>query len=273
MRDLEFESGKDAKLGKGSYGEVTKATHKALNIPIAVKKIDKRSLTSTKIKETLIREIRIQKQLNHDYLCRLYSSFEDKETIYLALEFASKGNLFFLIRREKYLSEDTAFYFFIQVCSGIYHMHKQGLIHRDIKPENILIKDGNIIKICDFGWCVQTDVSKPRNTFCGTLEYMAPEMIRQQPHNHTLDIWALGILLYELVHGRAPFTGASPNEISDKIKRGNVRFKPGVSEEYKDLVLALLRETQSDRLPLIKVFDHEWVKSFEKKYNLSKVPN
>jgi hypothetical protein len=80
-------------------------------------------------------------------------------------------------------------------------------------------------------------------------------------------------LLYELVHGRAPFTGASPNEISDKIKRGNVRFKPGVSEEYKDLVLALLRETQSDRLPLIKVFDHEWVKSFEKKYNLSKVPN
>ena len=86
-------------------------------------------------------------------------------------------------------------------------MHKQGLIHRDIKPENILIKDGNIIKICDFGWCVQTDVSNPRNTFCGTLEYMAPEMILNNPHNHTLDIWALGILLYELVHGRAPFTG------------------------------------------------------------------
>lgn len=92
--------------------------------------------------------------MNHEYICRLYSSFEDKTTIYLSLEFAKKGNLFYLIRKEKYLSEDTAFYFFIQVCSGIYYMHKQGLIHRDIKPENILIKEGNIIKICDFGWCV-----------------------------------------------------------------------------------------------------------------------
>jgi len=92
--------------------------------------------------------------MNHEYICRLYTSFEDKQTIYLALEYASKGNLFYLIRREKYMSEDTAFYFFVQVCSGIYYMHKQGLIHRDIKPENILIKDGNIIKICDFGWCV-----------------------------------------------------------------------------------------------------------------------
>ena len=96
----------------------------ATSLLVAVKKIEKASLTSSKIKETLIREIRIQKQLNHEYICRLYTSFEDKETIYLALEYASKGNLFYLIRKEKYLSEDTAFYFFIQVCSGIYYMHK-----------------------------------------------------------------------------------------------------------------------------------------------------
>ena len=91
---------------------------------IEIKKIEKSSLSSSKIKETLIREIRIQKQLNHEYICRLYTSFEDKTTIYLALEYASKGNLFYLIRKEKYLSEDTAFYFFIQVCSGIYYLHK-----------------------------------------------------------------------------------------------------------------------------------------------------
>lgn len=151
-------------------------------------------------------------------------------------------------------------------------MHKQGLIHRDIKPENILIKEGNIVKICDFGWCVQTDASSPRSTFCGTLEYMAPEMINNTPHNHTLDIWALGILLYELVHGRAPFTGAQPREIGDKIRRGAVRFKPSCTDEFKDLVLALLQATPADRIPLIKVFDHPWVKAFEKKYNLSRTP-
>lgn len=85
-------------------------------------------------------------------------------------------------------------------------MHKNGFIHRDIKPENLLIDQNNILKICDFGWCVEQKDEEQRNTFCGTLEYMAPEMITGIPHDHRLDIWCLGILLYELVHGHAPFT-------------------------------------------------------------------
>jgi serine/threonine protein kinase len=101
---------------------------------------------------------------------------------------------------------------------------------------------------------------------------MAPEMIQNKNHNHTLDIWSLGILLYELVHGRAPFTGVHPREISDKIMRGQIRFKPGLSNEYKDLVNKILVYETTERLPLIKVFDHPWVKNFEKKYNLSKHP-
>jgi len=144
------------------------------------------------------------------------------------------------------------------------------LIHRDIKPENILIKDENIVKICDFGWCVQSDHMQQRNTFCGTLEYMAPEMIQNKNHNHTLDIWSLGILLYELVHGRSPYTGINPREISDKIMRGQIRYKPGLSNEYKDLVNKILVNEPTERIPLIKVFDHPWVKNFEKKYNLQK---
>jgi serine/threonine protein kinase len=132
---------------------------------------------------------------------RLYTSIEDDKYIYLILEYASKGNLFYLIRNKKTLTEDEAFYFFIQTCAGIYFLHKNGFIHRDIKPENLLLGEDNILKICDFGWCVHADDRTERSTFCGTLEYMAPEMIQNLPHNHTLDVWCLGILLYELVHG------------------------------------------------------------------------
>lgn len=101
---------------------------------------------------------------------------------------------------------------------------------------------------------------------------MAPEMIQNKAHNHTLDVWSLGILLYELVHGRAPFTGSHPREISEKIMRGQIKFKPGLSEEYKDLVNSILKYETNERVPLIKVFDHPWVKNFERKYNLCKTP-
>ena len=88
-----------------------------------------------------------------------------------------------------------------------------------MKPENLLVGSDNVLKICDFGWCVEAQIGgqdpdaaegnfdEQRNTFCGTLEYMAPEMITSKPHNHQIDVWSLGILLYELVHGRAPFRG------------------------------------------------------------------
>ena len=84
-------------------------------------------------------------------------------------------------------------------------MHKKNIIHRDLKPENLLIDTEGNIKLCDFGWSAEVSLLEKRKTFCGTIDYMAPEMIKNQPHDHSLDIWCLGILLYELLHGYAPF--------------------------------------------------------------------
>jgi serine/threonine protein kinase len=103
-----------------------------------------------------MREVDIHKKLKHENIIRLHTSFEDSHFIYLVLEYAAKGNLFFIIRNKRQLSEDEAFYFFMQACSGLYFLHKNGLIHRDIKPENLLLNNENILKICDFGWCVQS---------------------------------------------------------------------------------------------------------------------
>lgn len=191
------------------------------------------------------------------------------------LEYASHGNLFHLIRkrfaRGEGLSEDDAFYFFVQAAAGIYFLQKKGFIHRDLKPENLLLCERNEIKICDFGWCVQQESNQQRTTFCGTLEYMAPEMITCQPHNHTIDVWSLGVLLYELCHAKAPFRG-SQNEIVSQILAGTIAFKAGLSKEYKTLVRVLLQQQPEARLPLVKVFSHPWVLHFQQKYNIVKEP-
>jgi serine/threonine protein kinase len=139
LSDIQFQKGKSS-LGKGAYGEVEMATHKRLGIKLAIKKIDKRSLVNKKIRATLLREVDIHKRLKHENIIRLYASCEDAETIYLVLEYAEMGNLFFFIRKQKRrLSEEEAFHYFIQTCSGIYFLHKHGLLHRDIKPENLLL--------------------------------------------------------------------------------------------------------------------------------------
>ena len=142
------------------------------------------------------------------------------KNLYLLLEFATRGTLFNLIKKKHYLSEDEAFFFFIQAWAGIYFIHSLGLIHRDIKPENMLLDKNYCLKIWDFGWWAAAENNALRNTFWGTLEYMCPEMIINGSHNHTLDIWCLGIFLYELLHGHAPFQGPSFSTISERIMKG-----------------------------------------------------
>ena len=99
----------------------------------------------------------IQKKLYHENIVRLFTDLEDSKYVYLILEYVPQGNLFYIIKRQKMMNEDTAFYYFIQTVAGIYFLHKNGFIHRDIKPENLLVGDNNILKICDFGWCVEVD--------------------------------------------------------------------------------------------------------------------
>jgi serine/threonine protein kinase len=112
----------------------------------------------------------------------------------------------------------------------------------------------------------------PRNTFCGTLEYMSPEMITNGSHNHTLDVWCLGILLYELLHGHAPFRGGNYSIIYERIMKGKIRFKKSLPEDARDLIRKILQREANERLPLIKVFAHPWVLRLQKKHNLTKEP-
>ena len=159
---------------------------------------------SPKQKENFRKEIDIHERLIHPNIIRLYGSIEDESNIYLVLEFAENGTLFEYSRNKGKLSEKESIFFFIQAVRAIDFLHKNNFIHRDLKPENLLLTHGyRQVKLADFGWA--SEASDTRKTFCGTMEYIAPEILNSSEYSKEVDVWALGILLYELLHGQSPF--------------------------------------------------------------------
>jgi serine/threonine protein kinase len=205
----------------------------------------------------LLREIAVQKSLKHRHIIQLYDHFEDENAVYLLLEYAPKGALFYKIRRARKMPEEEARGIFRQTVLGIGFLHKNDIIHRDLKPENLLLDSQSCIKICDFGWCVKgTDV---RTTFCGTLDYMAPEMFSRGGHSFEIDLWALGVLLYEMLHGQAPFTAKNDTDKCRQIMRGEFGVDSALSREAADLIRSLMQVMPNRRLTCEGILDHPWM--------------
>jgi len=132
--------------------------------------------------------------------------------IYILLEHAGNGNLYFYIHSREGLPEKLALRFFYQTALAVKHLHDRNIIHRDIKPENILFDENFNIKLCDLGWSVEhKEEDNMRETICGTYEYMSPEIVLKRKHDSKVDIWCLGILLYEMLHGAPPFSAENWN--------------------------------------------------------------
>jgi serine/threonine protein kinase len=145
------------------------------------------------------------------------------------MDYATNHTVFSLIKKKNGMSENESFKYFIDTVSAVQFLHENNLVHRDLKPENLLIDDKGSVKLCDFGWCVELAVGN-RSTFCGTYEYMAPEIINEDPYDNGIDVWSLGVLLYELLHGYSPFRA--------KVMKSNEReyieiFRNIVSLNYK----------------------------------------
>ena len=261
-------------IGKGGYGKLYLAKNKKDGKEYAIKNVSKEKMKAVGLDALVIkREIDIHIRITHPHIIKLVSFSEDRYNYYMAMEFAQKGTLYKLIQQKRGMDENEAFHYFIQVASAIHFLHKHGYAHRDIKPENILIDKIGSVKLCDFGWCV--NVSKgERITFCGTYEYMAPEMINDEFYDMGIDIWSLGVLLYEMLHGYSPFRAhyflkddkSAMKEIFRNIKTNNYTIDKKISEECIDLIDKLLTTDPKKRIKINELFMHPWVVEKEKDY-------
>lgn len=137
--------------------------------------------------------------MRHPHVLKLYNSFEDAKNLYIVLEYCEQGNLFTYIKNKPSISEKESFVYFFQTALALEYLHRQKVIHRDIKPENILLDGDKNIRLSDFGWSAMRSKEKEmRSTYCGTIDYMAPEMVKNSKYDHKVDIWSLGVLLYEM---------------------------------------------------------------------------
>ena len=266
--NLNFEKGNCKLIGKGSFGEVYLAKNKLNKRLYAIKHMEKEDLIRFfKNLDQIYREIDIQSRSKHPNIIQLYYMKETKKTFDLVLEYAKYGTLFDLVVKQKGLPENLAFRFFIQIVNAIRFLHENNIIHRDIKPENILLFDNYVVKLCDFGWSIKCESTLPGGSFSGTPEYMSPELINNEDYGKEIDLWMLGILLYELLHGFSPFRPKTQEfeekELVENIQNHNILFYMPCSEEYKELVFWLLEPDIKKRCTIDEIYNSKFVKKFE----------
>jgi len=253
-----FEIGRP--LGKGKFGNVYLAREKKSKFIVALKVLFKSQLQSAGVEHQLRREIEIQAHLRHPHVLRLYGYFYDETRVYLILEYAPRGELYKVMQKapnQRFNEQESAKYI-KQLSSALKYCHEKKVIHRDIKPENLLLNLSGDLKIADFGWSVHAPSSR-RNTLCGTLDYLPPEMVENKAHDEKVDLWSLGVLCYEFLCGNPPFEANSGAETYKRIRSVDLKFPSHVSPKARDLISRLLQYRPEKRLPLVSVLAHPWI--------------
>jgi serine/threonine protein kinase len=251
----DFEIGRP--LGTGKFGRVYLAREKASQFIVALKVLEKAQLPKTG-RDLLRREIEIQSHLRHPNILRLYGYFYDQSRVYIILEYAANGELFKMLRSQVTFTEPISAAYIAKICDAVTYCHSKHVIHRDIKPENILISADGELKLADFGWSVHTPTAR-RTTLCGTLDYLPPEMIEGHDYDESVDIWSLGVLLYEFLVGAPPFEAPIRQATYQRISKVDLRFPKSMSEAACDLIRRLLQHEPSKRISLAEIRLHPWI--------------
>ncbi|XP_071693687.1 serine/threonine-protein kinase TIO [Rutidosis leptorrhynchoides] len=245
-------------VGEGSFGKVYKGRRKFTGQTVAMKFILKHGKTEKDI-QNLRQEIEILRKLKHPNIIQMLDSFESPQEFCVVTEFA-QGELFEILEDDKCLPEDEVQKIAKQLVRALHYLHSNRIIHRDMKPQNILICAGGVVKLCDFGFAraMSTNTVVLRS-IKGTPLYMAPELVREQPYNHTVDLWSTGIILYELFVGQPPFYTNSVYALIRHIIKDAVKYPENMSSNFKSFLRGLLNKDPHNRLSWPKLLDHPFV--------------
>ncbi|CAH0755523.1 unnamed protein product [Diatraea saccharalis] len=236
-------------LGKGTFGKVVLSREKGTGKLYAMKILKKHHIIQKDEVAHTITENRVLKNTKHPFLTALRYSFETVDRVCFVMEYANGGELFFHLSRERSFSEERTRFYAAEIVSALGYLHAEGIIYRDLKLENLLLdKDGHI-KISDFGLCkVNVPYGRTTKTFCGTPEYLAPEVIEDTDYGPAVDWWGLGVVSYEMACGRLPFYNRDHEVLFALIVGEEVRFPRALSAACRALLQGLLTKEPAGRL-------------------------
>ncbi|KAG7483047.1 serine serine/threonine-protein kinase 33 isoform X1 [Solea senegalensis] len=270
LREI-YEFGK--KLGQGSFGVVYETTHIETQTNWAIKKACRPAAGSSKVK-MLEQEINILKQVTHAHIVHLKEVYATPRMMYLVTELCTGGDLKQLLRRKKFLTEDETRHIIRALADAIVYLHKRDIVHRDLKLENILVKnppdegdnDRINIKVADFGLSVQTGgvgIENIMTEACGTLIYMAPEMMSDRGYTQWCDAWSIGVIMYMLLCGDPPFVSQTKSLLLEEITNREVTFPQSswatVSDAAKNLLTCLLKVDPAYRMSPNQLLENPWI--------------
>ncbi|XP_058062961.1 cGMP-dependent protein kinase, isozyme 2 forms cD4/T1/T3A/T3B isoform X5 [Anopheles bellator] len=257
-------------LGVGGFGRVELvqlAQDKSRSF--ALKQMKKAQIVETRQQQHIMSEKEIMSEANSDFIVKLYKTFKDRKYLYMLMESCLGGELWTILRDRGHFDDGTTRFYTACVVEAFDYLHSRNIIYRDLKPENLLLDVSGYVKLVDFGFAKKLQSGRKTWTFCGTPEYVAPEVILNRGHDISADYWSLGVLMFELLTGTPPFTGADPMRTYNIILKGidAIEFPRNITRNASALIKKLCRDNPTERLGyqrggISEIQKHKWFDGF-----------
>lgn len=236
-------------LGKGSFGQVYLVKRKGTDKCYALKAQLKSMVVAQNLHKYVYAERNVQSKMSHSFIVKLHCAFQTKSRLFTVMDYCRGGDLGSLLQRERRLSVDRARIYVCEILLAIEELHRHDIIYRDLKPDNVVMDEEGHVMLTDFGLSKQgmkeTDFTQ---SFCGSVAYLAPEVLHRSGHSRTVDWYLLGVLLYEMLVGVPPYFDRNKYKLFDNIKRGPLQVPCDIPHDALDLIVKLLNRDPKKRL-------------------------